>query len=246
MDPPTKTLCQNLGVLQKIGGGRGSGPPGGCALVTNDILECQIARKWYNIKNHWKYGCAPIAWRSEAAFSRLVIGGDGAPTKVLSAAAARLCCRRRRRQSTKIALFHYVLSSPISQHSVWSEIMSHTRPRPTPGHVHGCLKIDIRGHVAVTSRQWMHSQSTDTTRTGLRDLSRCRALSMSVHYRRRFRVFVVWPFAHARAACLCKISLKSDNRLLNAELWSKDDFKNGYRAPSWILKTYIWSRDCYP
>ena len=40
-------------------------------------------------------------------------------------------------------------------------------------------------HVAVTSRQWIQSQSTETTRAGLRDLRRGRALSVSVHYRRR-------------------------------------------------------------
>jgi len=48
-----------------------------------------------------------------------------------------------------------------------------TRPRPP---------LD---HVAVTSRQWIQSQSTETTRAGLRDLRRGRALSVSVHYRRR-------------------------------------------------------------
>jgi len=34
------------------------------------------------------------------------------------------------------------------------------------------------------TRQWKHRQSTETTRIGLRDLSRGRALSVTVHYRR--------------------------------------------------------------
>jgi len=48
-----------------------------------------------------------------------------------------------------------------------------TRPRPP------------LGHVVVTSKQWMHSQSTQTTRAGLRDPIRGRAWSVSVHYRRQ-------------------------------------------------------------
>jgi len=40
-------------------------------------------------------------------------------------------------------------------------------------------------YVVLISRQWMQSQSTETTRAGLRDLSRGRTLSVSVHYRRR-------------------------------------------------------------
>ena len=58
-----------------------------------------------------------------------------------------------------MALFDLV-SSPISQHSVWSEITSRsTRPRQPVS------------HVAVTSRQWMQSQSTETCIIGDRALS---------------------------------------------------------------------------
>jgi len=68
--------------------------------------------------------------------------------------------------SAIVSLFHDLLLSPISQHSFWSEMTALSTRPSSP-----------LGHVVVISRQWMHSQSSETTQVGLRDLSRGRALS---------------------------------------------------------------------
>jgi len=40
----------------------------------------------------------------------------------------------------------------------------------------------------------------------------------------KFRVYVTWPLSPCYFGSMCKISLKSDNRLAASELWPKNDF----------------------
>ena len=55
----------------------------------------------------------------------------------------------------------------------------------------------------------------------------------------KFAVFVMWPLSACRSASWCKISLKSDNRLMN--YGQNSDFQDG----GLNFKNFnSWSRDC--
>ena len=52
----------------------------------------------------------------------------------------------------------------------------------------------------------------------------------------KFTVYVTWLFSACYRASYCKKLLKSDDRLLS---YVKNDFDDGNRPPSWILKVLI-------
>jgi len=54
----------------------------------------------------------------------------------------------------------------------------------------------------------------------------------------KFAVFVTWPLSACRSASWCKISLKSDNRLMS--YGQKQRFSRWQPPPTWILKISIF------